>query len=424
MTKCIFWFRKDLRLKDNIGLFNALNDNTEVIPIYIIDPTLINSSDTGSAKVKFILDSLKELSEKLTQAKSKLIIRFGKSDEQIIKLSNELNIKKLYFNKIYDLESDYNDEKTTPLLENFGLDIHSFKDNIFFDKEELFNLDFNEYKKLWKLKFKKLALFQTQEIFYDKFIKKNNDILSLAVPSLEDYDIEFNHNYPLGGENQGLKILKNNNYKYFEYFDTINPYYEFGNISIRQIINHIQQDKNLSNDILEELIKYNYFMFYRPSFKALNNSTNNIDRDYNKFLTFCRAETGSPIIDSCIKQINTEFNINTKIFPYVLNYLINDLGVDPLWIERYLSHKIINTNKSFFYMLMSNYSDKISYKKEYVNEYIKHYLPILKKIPDKYLHNPERMPLSLQKVVKCVIGSDYPKPIFNNSFYQDLELNL
>lgn len=420
MSKAIFWFRNDLRLKDNTALNKALNENSEVLPVYIIDPALINSQDTGSAKIKFIFDSLRDISEKLTHAKSKLIIRFGKSDEQLIKLAQELDIKKIYFNRIYDIDSEYIDEKIKPLLENFSLEVFNCKDCILFDKEELYSKDFEEYSTKWKSKYKKYKLPEFEKTLYQNFIKREENILSLAVPSLEDYGVEHNQNFPIGSETQVSKILRNNltNQAHLDFSDIIAPYFEIGNISIRQIIKFASDNPNLKKEFIDKLIKYNYFSFYNFEYTQNKNNT-----DYNKFLIWCRGETGNPIVDACIKQINNECIVNSKIFSYVLDYLVNNLEIDLKWIARYLNHKLVNTSNTYFKMLLSHYTDKINYNNQYVNNYIKNYLPVLKNVPDIYLQIPHEMPLSLQHSIKCIIGKDYPFPLYNENFYQEINID-
>ncbi len=407
--KALFWFRNDLRIENNTALINALRENKEVIPIYVIDPNIINSSDKGSAKIKFIFDSLKDLSQSLSKLKSKLIIRYGKSEEQIIKLSQEYNISKIYFNRIYDIESEYLDEKIKPLLEDFNLKVFSYKDNIIFDKTELFENNFKAYKKSFKVRLKKINLKIDNKLEIQNLMKFDSGILTLSVPTLEDYEIDKTQNYPVGGENIVKQLLNNFDKKnsFLEYSDIIFPYFEVGNISIKQLI------KNHS--LIDDIIKYNYYTFYKFE---------NVDKkgisEYHKFLIWCRSETGNPIVDACVKQINDTYKVNSKIFSYVLNYSVNILGVDLKLIERYLSQKIVNISPAFLRYLFSEYSEKLNYKDEYINNYIKTYLTVVKNVPEIYIREPYKMPLSLQRTINCIIGKDYPYPLNVDIFYQEV----
>ena len=55
----IFWFRRDLRLKDNAGLFHALNENDKVLPIFIYDKNTLDKRNKSDLRLDFIEDSLK-----------------------------------------------------------------------------------------------------------------------------------------------------------------------------------------------------------------------------------------------------------------------------------------------------------------------------------------------------------------------------
>lgn len=425
MKKCIFWFRKDLRLKDNTALFNALYNNDEVIAVYIIDPEFINSTETGEAKIKFLFDSLTDLSKKLNQAKSRLILRFGKSDEQIIKIAKELDISQIYFNEINDIDSENNNDKIIPLLENFGLEINSFNENIFFKTSELkfvfTDLDktkiFKEYEKLWKNKFKKLNHETLNTLEYKNF-SKDKSILSLAVPDIEDYGISSNNNYPKGGENIAYKLL-NDNFNFLSKLDVLRPYIEIGNISIKQVLEKSKTDKNFYKELIDYLLLQNYIIFYDIN---KENDSKNTEYNYTNFLTCIGSETGIPIVDACFKQINQTSLLNSNIFSYVLNILVNELKINPLWINNYLNHKLINTSSVFFKITMNNISTKLDYDKKYISNYIKHFLPVLKNVPDKFIQSPHKMPLSLQNYHACIIGQDYPYPFKTGNFYQILEI--
>ena len=66
MVVNIFWFRRDLRLKDNAGLYRALTSNHPVLPIFIFDTHILNKLDEkADARVQFIYDTIQNLKEEL-----------------------------------------------------------------------------------------------------------------------------------------------------------------------------------------------------------------------------------------------------------------------------------------------------------------------------------------------------------------------
>jgi len=78
----IFWFRRDFRLDDNVGLFHALKSNNPVLPIFIYDTDIIDKLPKNDARLTFINDSLKKLNENLKNSyKSSLACFHGKPED-------------------------------------------------------------------------------------------------------------------------------------------------------------------------------------------------------------------------------------------------------------------------------------------------------------------------------------------------------
>ena len=63
----IFWFRRDLRLEDNVGLFHALNSTEKVLPIFIFDESILSQLPKEDARVSFIHEQLEKINSKLNQ---------------------------------------------------------------------------------------------------------------------------------------------------------------------------------------------------------------------------------------------------------------------------------------------------------------------------------------------------------------------
>jgi deoxyribodipyrimidine photo-lyase len=84
--KTIWWIRRDLRLRDNQALTAALNHGDQVIPLFILDPTLQQSGYVGPQRLAFLYAGLADLDEALRQKGSRLIIRAGDPAEQLTQL--------------------------------------------------------------------------------------------------------------------------------------------------------------------------------------------------------------------------------------------------------------------------------------------------------------------------------------------------
>ena len=75
-----FWFRRDLRLEDNVGLFYALESKYPVIPLFIFDEAILDSLPKNDARVGFIHDSLSNINRKLQELGSSLLVKTGKTN--------------------------------------------------------------------------------------------------------------------------------------------------------------------------------------------------------------------------------------------------------------------------------------------------------------------------------------------------------
>lgn len=71
----IFWFRRDLRLEDNVGLYQALQSKFPVIPLFIFDDAILESLPKNDARVGFIHDSLSKINTQLQEIGSSLLVK-------------------------------------------------------------------------------------------------------------------------------------------------------------------------------------------------------------------------------------------------------------------------------------------------------------------------------------------------------------
>jgi len=123
-----FWFRRDLRLDDNVGLYHALKSEFPVIPLFIFDEAILDSLPKDDARVGFIHKSLSEINAQLHKIGSSLLIKKGQTQEVWKKLIEEFDVKEVFFNKDYEPFAIQRDEAICQLLENNKTISYSFKD--------------------------------------------------------------------------------------------------------------------------------------------------------------------------------------------------------------------------------------------------------------------------------------------------------
>jgi deoxyribodipyrimidine photo-lyase len=174
-TVSIFWFRRDLRLSDNAGLYAALQGPHPVLPIFIFDTRILDKlADKNDPRVGFIHATLLELAEALKKLGSDLLVLHGDPLEIWRKLLQDYPIVEVYTNHDYEPYALERDQQVADLLTERNIAFHTFKDHVVFEKLEVAKSDgkpytvFTPYSKVWKLKADEniLASYPTENFFH------------------------------------------------------------------------------------------------------------------------------------------------------------------------------------------------------------------------------------------------------------------
>ncbi len=142
----IFWFRRDLRLHDNAGLFHALKDGGQVLPLFIFDRNVLDElEDKTDRRVEFIHEALQDLQKQLIRIGSSLIVRYGTPLEVFKELINEYAVQKVFTNHDYEPYAKERDAEVEGLLKENNISFHSYKDQVIFEKDEVLKDDGKPY---------------------------------------------------------------------------------------------------------------------------------------------------------------------------------------------------------------------------------------------------------------------------------------
>lgn len=447
--RSIFWFRNDLRLEDNTALFHALNECSEVIPVFIISSTFINSPEISTSRVQFLLDSLTNLNSKLEKYNSNLIVRMGKPEEELMSLARETNCKGIYFNKNYDYKEVLLEKTIIGNFAKVGYRVKTFKDSVIFEEKELplktrkGIIAFDKFKKKWLKKFSKednLKLNLINDKNKQKFIGNNWELYNIGKLKSENFGFEEFNCIFLGGEDNANITLK----EFFSeketdlYINTISKilvYLRFGNLSVRKLLSQLnfEQPSLAESKIINEIIKNDYYsQFYDAEDNYISFDDKEVDwNDMSYFLVLCSANSGLPIIDAIINKIDNQAMIESDFKKILVDFVVNDLQVDIKWISRFLSYKLLDGDSVQSKIELENYEipknfDLIeaSEKIDPQGVFIKNFLPVLKNVPESFIHEPYKMPVSLQNKVNCIIGKTYPYPILKDLFLKPDSINL
>jgi deoxyribodipyrimidine photo-lyase len=152
----VFWFRRDLRLDDNIGLFNALKESESVLPLFIFDENILSKlKEKNDKRVSFIHKVLSEMDESLQKLGSSLLVKFGTPEQVWNELLAEFEVESVYINHDYESYAIARDKKVEKSLLKRGIKLYSFKDQCIFEKDEVLKKDktpytvYTPYKNKW-----------------------------------------------------------------------------------------------------------------------------------------------------------------------------------------------------------------------------------------------------------------------------------
>ena len=349
-----FWFRRDLRLEDNIGLFYALQSEYPIIPLFIFDEAILNSLPKDDARVAFIYDSLSEINKELNTFQSSLLIKKGNTQEVWQTLIKEFEVKKVFFNKDYEPYAILRDEAICELLEQNNSLSYSFKDQVIFEEKEITKADglpytvYTPYKNKWLEHFnqlKPLLEYDTTE-FYTNFYQSNFDF-----PSLEQ----------IGFVRSAIKVKPYTLNTLANYQDTrdfpavdatsyLSPHLRFGTVSIRKMVNFAVKT---NATFLSELIWREFFMQILYHFPKV--VTHNFKSAYDgiqwrnneeDFKRWCEGRTGYPMVDAGMRQLNETGYMHNRVRMVVASFLCKHLLIQWQWGEAYFAQKLLDYDLS------------------------------------------------------------------------------
>ena len=335
----IFWFRRDLRLEDNTGLDRALNEGLPVLPLFIFDTNIISELPEDDARISFIYKSLSLLNNEFRKTGSSISIYKGDPEEIWKILTGSFQINTVFTNRDYEPYGISRDKAVNILLREKNITFLSFKDQVIFEGSEILKPDnkpytiFTPYKKRWLQKFNDLP------VHIDKHIDLKTRLFykhSSPFPFLED--IGFRQSQ-IKVKPFNLKAIhsydKYRDYPFEEKTSLLSPYLRFGITSIRSIIKLALTENPV---FLNELIWREFFMqilYHFPHIVSENFKSSYDDIQWRnnegEFERWCNGETGYPIVDAGMRQLNKTGFMHNRIRMITAGFLCKHLLIDWRW---------------------------------------------------------------------------------------------
>ncbi len=349
----IHWFRRDLRLTDNAALYNALTANSNVLPLFIFDKLILDElEDKSDARVNFIFNTVLYLRLQLRKLKSDILIEYG--DPLVVwkQLMDKYDIKAVYTNRDFEPYALQRDNHVQLLLANHNIPFKTFKDQVVFEYKDVLKDDgkpytvYTPYSRKWKLKLtaKDLEGYPSEK-FVSSFYK------TAPLPEISLSDIGFSRStIPIPSSDINLAIVKN--YHNTRDIPSLNGttrlsiHLRFGTISIRKLAASTQL---LNEKYFNELIWREFYQMILAHFPHV--VTNSFRPEYDRivwrnneaeFNAWCSGNTGFPIVDAGMRELNTTGFMHNRVRMIVSSFLTKDLLIDWRWGEAYFAKKLLD----------------------------------------------------------------------------------
>ncbi|MBV5312686.1 MAG: deoxyribodipyrimidine photo-lyase [Prolixibacteraceae bacterium] len=349
----VFWFRRDLRVDDNHGLFQALNAGLPVVPVFIFDPAILaRFPNPNDARLTFIHQSLTALDSEFRKYSSSLQVYFSSPEVVFGRLSSKYSIQSVYANTDYEPGAISRDEKVAQILQSRGIEFHSFKDQIVFHKNEVVKPDgtpytvFTPYSKKWK---ERLSIHPMRLFESEKLLPRLKHLSSDYFPELNEigYQVQ-NLKFPAKNFDQVLieKYAQSRDFPAENGTSLLGVHLRFGTISIRKLT----QFALLHSEVfLNELIWRNFYMdilwhFPHAAGKSFKPAYDFIPwrNDEVEFERWCVGQTGYPLVDAGMRELNETGHMHNRVRMVVASFLTKHLLIDWRWGEAYFASKLLD----------------------------------------------------------------------------------
>lgn len=350
----LFWHRRDLRLDDNAGLYNALKANTNVQPIFIFDREILDQlQDKDDARVSFIHQYVTQIANEYNQLGSSLWVFYGTPTEVLKQLTQDYNITNVYTNRDYEPYATKRDGELANYFKSKGIGFYTFKDQVIFEQDEVVKDDgkpytvFSPYGRKWRAKLNAYYLksYNTDEYFHN--LHKTTQ--QPAIPSLADMGfVPTSIQFPLRVVDEKIVRVydKMRNFPAVLGTTRLSVHLRFGTVSIRQLATYAQH----TNDVwLNELIWREFYMMILWHFpqvvtKAFKPVYDNIEWTNNAdhFERWCNGKTGYPIVDAGMRELNATGFMHNRVRMIVASFLCKHLLIDWRWGEAYFARKLLD----------------------------------------------------------------------------------
>ena len=350
----LFWHRRDLRIDDNKGLFDALKQNEIVHPIFIFDKSILDKLPNNDQRILFIYQEIESLKKSYQNLGSDLWVYYGEPSEIIPKIAQELNCSSVYFNNDYEPYALQRDQEIQVSLNKIKIEFIGKKDHVIFEKNEVLKDDgkpytiFTPYSRKWKANLKEEDLREYSiEKYSGNLVQKQQGEASITLEEM-GFESKVLHDFP----NRIAKneILKNyhisRNFPAVKGTSKLSLHLRFGTISIRKLalIAREQNETYLNELIWRDFYQMIIFHFPKSAENSFKTQYDKIIWEKNEvhFDSWCTGKTGYPIVDAGMRELNATGFMHNRVRMVVASFLTKHLLLDWRLGAAYFAEKLLD----------------------------------------------------------------------------------
>lgn len=346
----VFWFRRDLRTEDNTALSNALRSGLPVLPVFIADTNITGELPADDSRISFIHQRLSSIDKSLRNSGSSLYVLRGDPVAKWKELISLFDIGSVYINKDYEPYAIDRDNAVEAVLKKQGIVLLRYKDQVILEENEVMKSDgspytvFTPYRNQWMKKLEQVrpdlsgnTPAPTSEYFKCSYPFPKLEDIGFRQGSLKvrPYDLQAIPGYHKFRDDPQADMTTH-----------LSPHLRFGTVSIRNLV-RTGLEQNMT--FLNELIWREFFMqilFHFPNVVTGNFKPAYDDilwrNDENDFQRWCRGETGYPIVDAGMRQLNSTGWMHNRVRMITSGFLCKHLLIDWRWGEAYFARQLLD----------------------------------------------------------------------------------